>query len=227
MCWNQFISINTYAFGIFVLLLIYLNNRYSIYKIEEFKNPFVYVFFISVITMQLFEFILWRNLDNKFINQTISKMAAFLLIIQPIAALFMLKNISLRNKLLTIYTIPAFGYFIYKIFTKKFYTTVASNGHLKWNWSTLSTNYNFLTIFGMLFYLFFMYYPILQNKLYFLAIISFIFFLVSYYNYYKEGTAGSLWCWSVNILMFYFVFKLLFSLPYKELIVKRFNKTNI
>ncbi len=220
MCWNQFISINTYAFGIFILLLIYLNNRYSIYKIHEFNNPFVYFFFISVITMQLFEFILWRNLDNKFINQTVSKLAALLLIIQPVAALFMLKNINLRNKFLLIYCIPAFGFYIYKILTKKFNTTVSSNGHLKWNWATLSNDYKLFSFLGILIYLFFIYYPIIQNKLYFTAILTFIFFIISYYNYYKEGTAGSMWCWSVNILMLYYLFKLLFYLPYKELISK-------
>jgi hypothetical protein len=218
MCWNQFISINTYVFGIFVLLLIAINNRYSNYKINEFNNPFVYFFFISVITMQLFEFILWRNLDNKFINETISKLGAFLLIIQPIASLFMLKNIALRNKLLLIYSIPALSYFIFKLFTGNFYTTVSKNGHLKWNWGTIPIKNSISDIFGMSFYLFFLYFSIIKNKLYIFTIISLLFYGISYYNYYKEGTAGSLWCWSVNIIMFYLLFKLLFLLPYKELI---------
>lgn len=36
MCWNQYVSINTFVFGIFVLLIIAFNQRYSNYKLVFF-----------------------------------------------------------------------------------------------------------------------------------------------------------------------------------------------
>ena len=42
MCWNEYVSINTFVFGIFVLLLIAFNNKHSQYKIIEFQNPYAY-----------------------------------------------------------------------------------------------------------------------------------------------------------------------------------------
>ena len=70
MCWNQYVSINTFVFSVFVLLLIMYNNKYSPYKIKELDNIYAYIFLMSFFTMQLIEFFLWRNLDNKELNKT-------------------------------------------------------------------------------------------------------------------------------------------------------------
>ena len=51
MCWNQYISINTFVFGVFVLLLVAFNNKYSNYKIEFFNN--IYAYLLDVITTAL------------------------------------------------------------------------------------------------------------------------------------------------------------------------------
>ena len=58
MCWNQYVSINTFIFGIFGLVLIAFNNKYSTYKIKIFNNHYAYLFMLSFIFMQLIEFIL-------------------------------------------------------------------------------------------------------------------------------------------------------------------------
>ena len=100
MCWNQNVSLNTFIFSMFVLLLIAYNNTYTQYKTPIFNNKFVYFFFISFITMQLIEFFLWRNIDNKKINNLLSMIGALLLLIQPIASLLMLKDDSLKYKLI-------------------------------------------------------------------------------------------------------------------------------
>lgn len=42
MCWNADISINTFTFGLFALLFIYIANTYSKYKTKTFENPLVY-----------------------------------------------------------------------------------------------------------------------------------------------------------------------------------------
>ena len=53
MCWNSQVSLNTFLFSTFVLLLVMYNNYYTQYKIKGMENIWVYVFFMSFITMQL------------------------------------------------------------------------------------------------------------------------------------------------------------------------------
>jgi hypothetical protein len=38
MCWNKEISLNTFLFSSFVLILIIYNNAYTQYKIKELNN---------------------------------------------------------------------------------------------------------------------------------------------------------------------------------------------
>ena len=213
MCWNQYVSINTFIFSVFVLILIAFNNKYSPYKIDEFDSIFVYIFFISFITMQLIEFFIWRNLKNKNINKIFSILGSFLLLIQPIASLLMLKNNKLKWKMVSIYGIPAFVYFIYQLKNHRFYTDVSKNGHLIWNWSTSNDKFLF---FGFLFYLYFLMYSIFINGHYLLMIYSMLLLLASYYLYVKDKTVSSIWCWAVNTIMFIFAFKLLMLLPFRE-----------
>lgn len=154
--------------------------------------------------MQFIEFVLWRNLNDKLINNVMSILGSLLLVIQPIASLTMLKNIDLRNKTILIYSIPAFGYFFYNINNQNIYTVLSKKtGHLKWNWIPNE-------LFGYLFYLFFLYFALFINRYYIGIILSSILFAIFYYYYYTDGTAGSLWCWSVNIVMLYYLIKLLF-----------------
>jgi hypothetical protein len=39
-------------------------------------------------------------------------------------------------------------------------------------------------------------------------------FITIMYNYYKDETAGSMWCWIVNSIMVYYAGYLLFYLPF-------------
>ena len=213
MCWNQYVSLNTFTFSTIILILIAYNNKYTPYKISELNNIFAYIFFMSFITMQLIEFFLWRNLNNKDINRKLSIAGALLLMVQPIASLLMLKDDFTRKAMLTTYTIPAFAYFIYKVKTQpNFNTTVTPMGHLRWNWLNQDKN----KLLGLIWF-FFLYFSIFVEKQYYTAgIITLALLAVSYYSYNKEGSYGSLWCWSINSLMIYYAIKLLIVLPYKE-----------
>ena len=213
MCWNQYVSLNTFTFSTIILILIAYNNKYTPYKISELNNIFAYIFFMSFIIMQLIEFFLWRNLNNKDINQKLSIAGALLLMVQPIASLLMLKDDFTRKAMLTTYTIPAFAYFIYKVKTQpNFNTTVTPMGHLRWNWLNQDKN----KLLGLIWF-FFLYFSIFVEKQYYTAgIITLALLAVSYYSYNKEGSYGSLWCWSINSLMIYYAIKLLIVLPYKE-----------
>jgi len=214
MCWNQYVSINTFVFGIFGLLLIFFNNKYSNYKIDFFKNPYAYLFMLSFIFMQLFEFILWRNLDNKFINKIVSILGSLLLSIQPIASLFLLNNIQLRNKLLLAYSVPAFTFIIYNILTTNIHTILSPSGHLAWKWAS----YKNITveIFVKLFYLIFLFFSFIYNKYYSSLLILLLYIIVIYY-FGKDGSAGSVWCLSVNATVLYFLLQILIVMPYNEI----------
>jgi hypothetical protein len=212
MCWNEHVSLNTFLFGIFVLVIVFINNRFSNYKIKEFLNPYTYLFMMSFITMQFFEFILWGNINNVFINKIVSILGYLLLILQPIASLTMLNNIQLRNQLITVYSIPAFAYFTYKVLNEKFYTSISNKGHLVWNWGK---NNDF--VFGYIFYLFFLYYSLFVNKNYMGMFYTLLLFAYFFY-YYRDGSAGSLWCWSVNFVLFYYLFAVLIYIPYKQFV---------
>lgn len=212
MCWNQYISLNTFVFSTFVLLLIAYNNKYTPYKIQELNNIFIYIFFMSFIAMQLIEFFIWRNINDVDMNRKLSILGALLLVIQPMASLLLLKDDFTKKTMLAAYSIPAIAFFVYKLYTQEFNTTVTKTGHLKWNWINLDKN----KILGLVWF-FFLYFSIFTNTQNYEAGFITIFLLVfSYYSYNKEGSYGSLWCWSINSLMIFYAIKLMIVLPYQE-----------
>ena len=81
MCWNADISINTFLFAIFALVFIFLANTYTKYKQETFKNPLVYLLLLEVASIQLIEFFLWKNLKNKKMNEFLTSLALYIIII--------------------------------------------------------------------------------------------------------------------------------------------------
>jgi hypothetical protein len=218
MCWNQYVSINTFVFGIFVLLLIAFNNKYSNYKIEFFNNIYAYLLVLSVISMQFIEFVLWRNLNNIRMNRIFSILGLLLLAIQPFCSLLLIRNnIHLRNFLLTIYSIPTLLYLIYNILSNNnIHTTLSKSGHLRWDWNSTFFNNPIINFVVVMFYLFFIFYSFIYNKQYLTLLVLLLFIILKYY-YYKDGSASSLWCFYVNIIMVYFLCIILFKEPSNEL----------
>lgn len=214
MCWNQYVSINTFVFGIFVLLLVAFNNSYSNYKIDFFNNTYAYFFVITVITMQFFEFLLWRNINNTKINQIVSILGLILLALQPLASLLLIQNINLRNTLLPIYVVPALIYLTYTILTTNIHTIVSKAGHLSWYWT--NPNDKIFNIIVLIFYMIFLFFPMIYNKYYKALLLLLLFFVFKYY-YQKDGSANSLWCFSVNIVMLYFLIQILLIFPFNEI----------
>lgn len=213
MCWNEHISINTFSFSVFVLLLIYYNNSsQSQYKMVEFENPYMYLFFMSFVTMQFIEFVLWRNLSHKSINYIFSILGVTLLALQPIASILLVTHSSLRNRLLWMYGLPMVGYLCYQFMTKSLHTSISAKGHLQWNWT--HPQYSLLII--TTFYMIFLYLPLILNQNYLAMFFTLSLFTITYYMYYRDGSAGSLWCWSINAMMIFLITKLLFYLPFQE-----------
>jgi len=214
MCWNQYVSMNTFVFGIFVLLLVAFNNQYSSYKIEFFKNPYAYLFVLSVISMQFIEFLLWRNINNPLINNIVSILGLILLALQPFTALLLINDIKLRNNLLTIYSVSIGLFLIYTIYSTHIHTEISKLGHLVWYWT--NSQVPLLDILALIIYLIFLFFPIIYNKYYQGLVFLLIFFVIKYY-YDKDGSSNSLWCFFVNIMMLIFLIRILIVLPFNEM----------
>jgi hypothetical protein len=169
--------------------------------------------------MQFFEFLLWRNLNNKMMNQLVSILGLLLLALQPFASILLLNNISLRNNLLFVYSIPTILFLIYNLMNTNIYTKVSKYNHLSWQWVYYKPNSNMEKLVKI-FYLFFLFFPLFYNKYYKAIILLMAFFIISHY-FYKDGSSGSIWCFFVNIIMMYFLIQLLIQLPLEEMISKK------
>jgi hypothetical protein len=222
MCWNAEVSLNTFLFSGFVLLLIIYNNQYTKYKIPELNSVWMYIFLMSIISMQGIEFLLWRNLNDKFFNFALSLLVVLLLWFQPFASIMLIKNnVLLQQNMLLVYclfSILFLLYIIYKLYINKnslsdFHVKLSNAGHLDWIFLH-NTHSLFLFFFMWMIYLFFFSFSFFYNKhLFFITVILF-FLVVVVYRYAKDGTCGSLWCWFVNTLMVYYAAYLLFYLPF-------------
>jgi len=210
MCWNAEVSLNTFAFSSFVLLGIMYNNAYTQYKIKEFNNIWLYFFMSSFILIQLIEFFIWRNLNNKFYNNLFSIIATLLLIIQPVISLMILTNKKLRNVLLVAYLLFAIPYSMYNFYiNNNIHSTISNSGHLRWNFFKVTPIIAILWIFFFLF-------SFVYEKRWYGAGFGFITLFISYFNYRNDHTMGSMWCWVVNSVMLFYAFYLLIWLPVLE-----------
>jgi hypothetical protein len=207
MCWNAAVSLNTFLFSSFVLALIIYNNSFTKYKIQELNSLWIYILLATVISMQLLEFFIWRNINNKY-NNIFSTIAFILIYIQPIASIMIITNKQIRNILLFSYMIVASPYLIYKLFTHKITSVKSVNGHLTWKF-----NISNIVIIGWLFFFLFSF---VCEKHWILLIFSLITVFIIYINYVKHNTVGSIWCWFINSIMIYYAGYLLFYLPFLE-----------
>lgn len=212
MCWNKEISLNTFVFSSFVLLLIMYNNKYTQYKIPDLNNIWVYVFFMSFILMQLLEYFIWKNINNPFYNKVFTILATLLLLVQPIASTMLITNKIVRYNLLTLYLILSIPFAIYRFMTRKIYSSVSPLGHLQWN-LLLDKKGNLDKILSIIWFIFFLF-PLFYQGYTYGFLFGFLTLLFIMYNYSKDGTVGSMWCWIVNSIMVFYASYLLLYLPF-------------
>jgi len=120
-------------FSAFVLGLVIYNNKFTQYKTPFLDSIPVYVFIFFVITIQLLEFFIWKNINNKFYNSFFTRLLLFNLFIQPIVSLFLIQDDTVRTPLLIVYIISALLYSGYKLINKQFESKISKLGHLNWN----------------------------------------------------------------------------------------------
>jgi hypothetical protein len=143
------------------------------------------------------------------VNHLLSLIGTFIIYIQPIAALFLLKNTRKRNQLLSIYLL-SLPLLIYKLVNNShmIMSKISNKGHLEWHWPNMG-------ILGIM-YILFLFYPMILSKHYGISFATFCLLILSIYSYGEDNSYKSMWCWYANIFMIVFVFKLLVYLPYKE-----------
>ena len=213
MCWNEDISINTFVFACFALLFIYFSNTFTKYKTSLFDNPLFYLLFFEIASVQLIEFFLWRNLNNKHINYILTLIVAFLITVQQITLILIIPNQSMKYTIGALYVLflMLFSYRCY--YSANSYTTIGKNGHLVWGWLHNYKGYDYLWLVAwLLFYIVPVF--LIQNNLFTMFIIPILF--VSLFYYYKYKTWGTLWCWVTNFCLLYFIVHILFIQPYYE-----------
>jgi hypothetical protein len=186
MCWNAEVSLQSFLLGILAISIGIV-----------FKMSFsVIVFCLTIVLMQLIEYIVWTNYENDEINQKASIAAAGLLWLQPIAAIFTIPTPNLRTSFLTSYILLSIG--VALLFNKNEYSMKrAPNGHLEWKWLTKDSN----TYISLAIYFLFLLSPLFiagNIDILFLAITTLV---LSVYSFWKDNTWGSMWCWIVNGLV--------------------------
>jgi len=201
MCWNSEVSLNTFLFSFSVLILIYI-NRNGKYKLENLHNKYLFSFFIILI--QLLEYFLWKNIDNKKMNRLLSIIGLIIILSQPFISILALEDKNSKNKYLLFYLFFILYIILFELKKVNFNTSV-KNGHLQWNW--LLPN-----IISFIIYLYFLLISMSKtNKIYVILLL-----LLSLYNYYNDKTWGSMWCFFANIIFLFYAINILIIKPFKE-----------
>jgi len=199
MCWSSTVSLNTFLFGVFAIFIAALNGY----------SPFKLAFYASFVVMQLFEYFIWKHLDNKKLNHRFSMLAGYSLLLQPVAAIGLVypQNPKLFWALLACYVVLVF------LFSRKSNTYFAyegKNGHLVWSWLTRQNiNLNMVAVYMLFFFL-----PMLIAKEYSLFAFALVILITSLYFFWNYDSWGTMWCWFANALMLWIVIRIL--LPFKE-----------
>lgn len=210
MCWNKEVSLNTFLFSSFVFLLILYNNEYTFYKIPDFDKFWLRIFMAIVISMQLVEYFIWKNIDNIFYNKLFTHIAMLIIFFQPITTILNINNKNIKNILLFFYLslIIPFGILNYN---KNIYSTISNQKHL--NWNIINHENKIAKIIGLA-WLFFFLFPLFYEGQQLGFLFGLLTLLIISYNYINDNTIESMWCWIVNSIMIYYAGYLLFYLPF-------------
>lgn len=225
MCWNATISLNTFVFSAATLAFIAYNNTYTKYKLPEFiANPWLYAVIVSFVSIQLVEYFLWRSIETRDakLNRVASIIGSLIIASQPLAVSMLITDRVIQPIATGIYAIIFAAYVLLKYpGNLDKYSTVVSptTGSLQWKWnypkSALFPGIDLVHILGYfaVFFVTAFYVPR------YLAIIVAGTLVVMWlaYSGNEHMVWGSKWCWSVTILMFYYLTKIMVVLPFGDM----------
>lgn len=197
MCWSAQVSLNTFLLSVFAVLLALLNGY-------ELKFA---IFVMSYALMQLIEYFIWsRGLKSKTANKMLSLLGGALLLLQPLAAIFLLDDGPVRRFLLGVYALFILLNILFSKKTNIPRTTVASNGHLQWHFISESV---FTPVLFL--YLIMMITPfVLVRKYHYVLYFGIVTLLVSLFTYAQSMTWASMWCWMLNFLSVILIIRIVF-----------------
>jgi hypothetical protein len=161
--------------------------------------------------MQLIEYFIWRNINDPIYNNIFSIMATLLLFVQPIASAMLIPSKTVSTNIITLYLILTGPLTLYRLFTKKISTTISPLNHLSWD-LVLYKNNILESLLGVLWIMIFLF-PLFYIGEFFGLLFGSLTLMVIVYNYYKDDSVGSMWCWIVNSIMLYYASYLLLWLP--------------
>ena len=195
MCWNASVSLNTYLFGLFAA-------SFSLYNGDS--NILGFIFYQSIIVMQLIEYFIWTK---TFSNRLLSQIALFVILCQPIFNILKIEN---KAKWIP-YILVAYFVFIAILYTVvipfntiEFSSTPSKNGHLSWKW--LDWNIYIVAIWFA-----FLSVRWIIDEMYFTFIIITVFLIVSIILFKETKTWGTMWCWIVNVVSFYLILRVFYN----------------
>ena len=200
----------------FSLLFIYITNTYTRYKSYGFDGFYYYFIYILLVSVQLFEYFIWKNIKNKRMNYILSILLCILIFSQMFFLIFVAKSIY-QPYLFAYYFIFIATFFLYKNQYNpiQFKTTVSPNGHLSWEFLRMTGYEKIFLVVGFSFYSL----PVLLSKLKYtkfnLLLIIFTFIL-TYMLFKKDNTYGSLWCWMFNLIFILYIVNILIISPFYE-----------
>jgi hypothetical protein len=158
---------------------------------------------------------LWRNINHPYWNSFFSKIACFIVFLQPLVAIQIIPEHSVMHRIfmglyLLFYLFITLLVFAYGKIEMK--TSIGKNGHLSWDWMKYHRYQNSIVFIYLSFYSIF----ILLTKNPVLILFYFLTLLLSLFLFYTTNEYASMWCWMVNIFMIYFIVDILLIQPYYE-----------
>jgi len=195
MCFNAEASITTFILGLTgcILLIKYPDPKFINQNITSG------IFLISISMIQLMDFLLWIDIDNKLgINKVTTTFGPILNICSPLFVyiikyiyykpnILSMKNMNLPVMIINLIYLLLFIKSYKNFLNKGDLITKIENGHLKWPWLNYSNGVFYIILLAInIFYLYDFKYASLIFS------ITYIFLLISYkfFNYSK----GELWC---------------------------------
>lgn len=205
MCWNERVSLNTYIVAAFGTVFALMNGM-----------PFNIVAWLHIFSlMQLVEYFIWKNINNPDWNQFFSSLGLLILVIEPIASMFLMKQGTLRNGIMLAYMLFLL-LVLYLYYPWKPYTKIGVNGHLQWFWQ----NMDMPLLFNLIWVSFFLV-PIFLAKYYILGTLGVVTVIITIITYNKAGTWGSMWCWIANAIWLFVIGFIAADKCFEDLLCKK------
>ena len=190
MCWNKEISLSTFIFGCAAIAIGYITKQHN------FKWV---LFYLTITSMQLIEFLIWAyGLNNNDLNKLFSFLGLCVVMLQPLMAGLLIQN----NKFQLIYYIVYFLFVIayFSVLNPiKYESIVAKNGHLHWKWLDNIPIWIIVSWTVLIFIAIYLS-DLPRVNVIFICVFVTTFTAVSYYYYNKDGTFGSVYCSFINIM---------------------------